>query len=177
MRGTGRDGVIGSGCSGQEPLETLSGKEMARGSDSGAACGRGGVTSRVAGAPRTMFDSTTTSVGPPIMMQVLDIVAAHQDQTSARIDAGVIDHREPRLAAARAGAAEPAGTEAAHRPRGRADQTEHDQERQEEAYGERHFRAEQTLKHPPFSPRLRRPPIGPQWLTAPVTFAAPNTNK
>jgi hypothetical protein len=69
MRGTGRDGVIGSGCSGQEPLEALSGKGMARGSDSGIAGGRGGVTSRVAGAPRTMFDSTTTSVGPPIMMR------------------------------------------------------------------------------------------------------------
>ncbi len=83
---------------------------------------------------------------------MLDIVAPHQNEPAAAVDAGIIDHGKPRLAAARTGAAEPAGAEAAHRPGGDADEPEHDQEGEEEANGERHLRPEQSIKHPHNSP-------------------------
>jgi hypothetical protein len=63
----------------------------------------------------------------------------------------VIDHPEARLPAARTGA-KPTATEPAHDPPNRADHAEYDQKRHEKAHGERHFRPEQALKHPRYSP-------------------------
>ena len=72
----------------------------------------------------------------------------------------------------------------AHRPRGRADQPEHNKKCQKEAYGARHLRHEQGVKHQHYSPfrfgSCEGPERGaksPQRLTAPVTFAAAITNK
>ena len=64
-----------------------------------------------------------------------------------------------RLTTARIGA-ETAAAEAAHSPSGRADQCKHDQEREEEAYGERHLRSEQAFKHTRYSPFRYRAPAG-----------------
>ena len=71
----------------------------------------------------------------------------------------MINHGKPWLATALSGTAIPAAAEPADRPCGRADQSQHDQKCQEEAYGERHFRAEQSLEHPP-SPRVAAAAIG-----------------
>src|ERR1700730_3769553 len=106
---------------------------------------------------------------------MLDIVAAHQEKPPARVDGGVFDHRQPRLAPAHR-TAEPCAAESADRPCGGADQSKHNQECQKEAHGEWHFRAEQ-IKHSPNSPSRRCGPADSQRLTAPVTFAAANTNK
>ena len=62
---TGMTGA--SGCSGQEPFDVASGNGIARGSVSAAVRGCGSPPARVSrGAARTIFASTTTSVGPPI---------------------------------------------------------------------------------------------------------------
>jgi hypothetical protein len=83
---------------------------------------------------------------------VLDIVTADENKPPARVNAGVVDDGEPRLAAARSRATQATGAEAAHRPGSGADQAKNDEECQEEAYGKRHVRAEQSFQHPPFSP-------------------------
>src|SRR5215472_7504585 len=122
---------------------------------------------------------------------MFDIVAADQNESAAAVDAGVIDHGEPRLASAR-GVAEASGAEAPQRPGDTADQSQHDQKCQEEAYGERHFRSEQTF-HPHLTPRFATAPIRracqidggvtqalrpvPKRLTAPEILAAVITNK
>ena len=140
------------------------------------AAGRAPGTSRGDAIARTMLGSTTTSVGPPIIKQMFDIVAPDQNKPAAAVDAGMIDHREPRLASARI-VAEASGAESPQRPRDRADQSQHDQECQEEAYGERHLRSQQTV-HPHYSPfRLGAAAVGPQKLTAPEILAAVITNK
>src|SRR5580704_5825651 len=82
---------------------------------------------------------------------MLDIVAPDQDEAAAAIDARIIDDGEPRLAAPRVGA-KPPGAEPAHRPCGRADQPEHNEECKQEADGGRHLRPEQSIKHPHYSP-------------------------
>jgi hypothetical protein len=106
---------------------------------------------------------------------VLDIVAANKNEPPTGVDTGVIDDSESRLSSARR-AAEAAAAESAHRPSGRADQSQHDQECQEKPHGEWHFRAEH-VEHSPYSQCRRCRPSELQWLTAPVTFAVPNTNK
>ena len=73
--------------------------------------------------------------------QMLDIVAADQDQPAASVDGRGIDHREAGLAAARRRRAQPLGAEAAHQEGGHADQGEHDDECEEESHRERHVRA------------------------------------
>jgi hypothetical protein len=73
--------------------------------------------------------------------EVLDVVAADEDKPAAAIHGGRIDHREPRLASTRGGGAQPVGAETADQIRGTADEAEHDDEREEKAHGERHFRA------------------------------------
>src|SRR5262249_37818030 len=82
--------------------------------------------------------------------QMLDIVAADQNEPAAAIDAGIIDHGKPWLSPARAGA-ESTATEPSHRPGDCSDQAEHDEKGHEKAHGERHFRPEQALKHPRYS--------------------------
>ena len=54
------------------------------------------MTSRAPTA-RTIFGSTTRSVGPPIINKCFDIVAADQHQAAASVDGRRIDHREARL--------------------------------------------------------------------------------
>jgi len=112
---------------------------------------------------------------PADHQKVLDIVAANENEPPAGVHAGVIDHCEPRLAATRC-VAESAAAESANRPSGRPDQSKHNQKSQEETDGEWHFRAEH-VEHLPYSPCRRCSPSERQWLTAPVTFAVPNTNK
>jgi hypothetical protein len=92
---------------------------------------------------------------------MLDVVAAHENEAPARIDAGVIDHRQSRLAPAHSAAAESGAAESAHRPGGHPDQAQHDEKGQEEADRERHFRAEQ-IEHDllPLSSRLGQKPNG-----------------
>ena len=85
--------------------------------------------------------------------QMFDIIAPDQEQSSPRVDAGIFDYGQPRLAPAH-GATQSSAAESAHCPRGSPDQTKHYQECQKEAYGEWHFRAEQ-IKHPPNSPCRR----------------------
>jgi hypothetical protein len=68
--------------------------------------------------------------------QVLDIVAAHENEPPSPSDARVIDHCEPRLRPARR-----AG-EAAHRPYSSADQSEHSDEGEEELDWNRHISKE-----------------------------------
>ena len=63
----GSGGPAGSGCNGQEPFDGASGRGMTRGRVSAATGGRAEGASRAAGVARTMFASTTTSVGPPII--------------------------------------------------------------------------------------------------------------
>src|ERR1700733_14473882 len=111
---------------------------------------------------------------------MLDIVAPDQNKPPSAIDAGMIDHCEPRLTTARI-VAEASGAESPQRPRDRTNQTQHNEECQEEAYGERHLRSQQTV-HPHYSPfRLGARPspkgCGPQRLTAPEILAAVITNK
>ena len=107
--------------------------------------------------------------------------ARRQDEAPACVDAGVVYDRKARLAAAGTRVSQSPGAEPAHRPCGRTDQPKHDQECQEEAYGERHLRSQQTV-HPHYSPfRLGARPspkgCGPQRLTAPEILAAVITNK
>ncbi len=64
---------------------------------------------------------------------MLDIVAADEDQAPASVDRRRIDHREPRLASARCGIAQPLAAEAAHQPQGQRQQAEHHDE------GEQHL--------------------------------------
>jgi hypothetical protein len=85
--------------------------------------------------------------------QVLDIVAADQNQAPPRIDAGVIDDRESRLAATRTRRAQPSGAEAAQHPGGDADQCQDHEECDEEAQRKR-FRHE-IHTHFPSSPMAR----------------------
>ena len=110
----GGGGVITSGCSGHEPLP-FSGSGMARGKGSTAA-GRASATSREAATARTILASTTTSVGPPIIRRCSTLSRRTRIRAAAGVDAGIINDAEPRLAAARAGAAELAAAEAAQSP-------------------------------------------------------------
>ena len=108
---------------------------------------------------------------------MLDIVTPYQNEPAPAVNAGVIDDCEPRLPSARAGS-KPAATEPTNRPGDGADQGEYDQKSDEETHGERHFRPEQSLKHPRYSPSRcptgRRPKAATdQWLTAPAICAAP----
>ncbi|MFZ0527367.1 MAG: hypothetical protein WAM40_17320, partial [Xanthobacteraceae bacterium] len=70
-----------------------------------------------------------------------------------------------------------AGSEAAYRPGKAEDEAENDEECEEEFYGERHLRPEQSIKHPHNSPFRGGAPVNFQRLTARVTFAAVITNK
>jgi len=76
---------------------------------------------------------------------MFDVVAADENEPPPRVNAGVVNDSEPRLAAAGARASQPTGAEATHGPGGGADQAKHDEECQEEANGERHVRAEQSF--------------------------------
>jgi hypothetical protein len=91
---------------------------------------------------------------------MFDIVATDEEKPPPRVNGGIFDHCEPWLASAHR-AAESRAAESAQRPCRYADQSQHDKECQEKAYGEWHLRAEQ-IKHPPNSPcRSRGPPDFP----------------
>jgi hypothetical protein len=73
---------------------------------------------------------------------MLDVIAADQDQSAPRVDGSVINYRQTRLSSAHR-ALHPCVAQPAYRPSGYADQNQHNEERQEEAYGQWHLRAEQ----------------------------------
>ncbi len=111
--------------------------------------------------------------------QVLDIVAPHQNEAAASVDAGVVDHRQTRLAAPRADSAKPASAKPPDQPSGDADQPQHNDEGEKELHRKGHTPEQRHL-----TPRCGGPsnkpsgsPLGRQWLTTPETFAAANTNK
>jgi hypothetical protein len=103
----------------------FSGKGGARGSVSAAGGGRVRVASRVAGADYICFNDDVRRSAD--QHQVLDVVAADENEPPARVDASVVDNGESGLTPARARAAQPTGTEPANRPGSGADQTEHDE--------------------------------------------------
>ena len=104
-----------------------------------------GYFARAHGAHDIGFDHQVS--GAADHEKVFDIVATDQHQAAASIDGGCIDHRQTRLAPPGANATQTVGAETAHQPGGRADQGQYDQERDEEARSQRHFRAEQGLEH------------------------------
>jgi hypothetical protein len=91
-RDTGAGGVIGSGCNGHEPLP-FSESGIVRGRLS-IAGDRATVTSRGLAAAARIYIGFDDHVGRSAdHQQMLDIVAAHQNEAAASVDAGVIDHR------------------------------------------------------------------------------------
>ncbi len=107
----------------------------------GTGTSRGGLT----GTARTMFCSTTKSLGPPMQQQMLDIVAPHQHEAAASVDRRGVDHGKPRLTAALRGGADARGAEAANEPEGQSDEGEYDHERNDEAHDQRPLRAKQAI--------------------------------
>jgi hypothetical protein len=106
---------------------------------------------------------------------MLDIVSPHQNKAAASIDAGVIDHREARLAAAHSDPAKPPSTEPPDQPSGDADQPQYNDEREKELQRKGHTPEQRHLT--PRCGGLCGTPLEFQRLTTPETFAAANTNK
>src|SRR5262249_52371636 len=79
--------------------------------------------------------------------EMLDVVAANQDEAAASVDRSRIDHGQARLTpAAGRGAAAPRAAEPAIREGGKRDEAKNDDEREDELRGHRHI-AEHTVKH------------------------------
>ena len=62
--------------------------------------------------------------------KMLDIVSANEHEASARVDAGNLDQRKPRLPTSERGNTEPACTEAPHHIKGTSGQTDNDHKRE-----------------------------------------------
>ena len=108
-----------------------------------------------AGAARTIFASTTTSVGPPISTRCSTLSRRTRTSSPARVDAGVVDDGEPRLAAAGGRASQPTRAEPTHSPGGGADQqpsTKRNAKKKRTA--SRHVRAEQSFINIPLLPLI-----------------------
>ena len=178
-RGGGRrSGAAGSGCNGHEPLPCRS--RAAEWRAAALRCrrpdGRRDVARRCDRAHDIGFDDDVGRAADH--QQMFDIVAPDQNEPAAAVDAGVIDHGKPRLAAARAGRR--AGRRRTGAPPKRS-------RRSARARSERRGRSARraasprrtSIKHPRILPVSlpARPLAVSQRLTAPVTFAAVNTNK
>ena len=109
---------------------------MARGMVSGAPFRAGGA-SRVGdgcAAHDIGFDHDVARAADH--QQMLDVVAADDDELAPAVDGGGIDHGEARLAAARGGI-DPRRAEPAHQPGGRADQQQNEDECDDEVHRSR----------------------------------------
>jgi hypothetical protein len=84
---------------------------------------------------------------PADQHQVLDVVAANEDEPTAPVDGSCIDHGQPRLAPAPGGCAESCGPDPADHPQEQRNQCQHDNERDDEFHSERRLSAEQTVEH------------------------------
>ena len=164
-----------SGCSGQEPFDVASGKGIARARFSPGAGMRGAAGSRTAaGAARTILASTTTSVGPPIIIRcsTLSRRTSNRRRRASTVAYSMTASRgcRPRTAPLKralpnrrtAQAAAPINPSTMRNARKK--------------------RTASGISAPNKSNIRPTPPSGcggcadSQWLTAPVTFAAANTN-
>ena len=163
----------GSGCSGQlvpSPSGTARGSASAR----GRRPHRRRFARRAGRAHDVRLDHHVARAADH--QEMLDIVAADQDQAAAAVDGGGVDHRQPRLAAAGGGGAQPVGAEPAYHPEERAQQRHQNDDGAQDTDRGGYIKA--------FEHRSSLRPRGmaclsesPEWLTPAVIFAAPNTNK
>ena len=141
----------GAGSGGVQSLPRAGGGAVARSVAAPAAASgapvRGTGTSRGGvhrhGAHDILFDHDVARAADH--QQMLDIVAPHQHEAATAVDRRGIDHGKARLAPALRGGADARGAEAANEPERQPDQGEHDHERDDEAYDQRPFGAEQTI--------------------------------
>jgi hypothetical protein len=102
---------------------------------------------------------------PPDHEKVFDIVAANQDKAPPSVDGCGVDYGEPRLPSTRS-ISKPVCPETPHQPCGETDKGQHHQKGDEKAGGQRHFSAEQALKHQcaPFFPLSHVGRESTEWL-------------
>jgi len=150
-RGTRRGGAGGSGCSGQEPFDAASGNGIGRGAI--PACRRtryGHVAGSWRRAHNVGFDHDVGRAADHD--KVLDVVRRTSEAAAAR-QRWHIRSPESGLPSAHR-TAKSRAAESAYRPRGHANQSQHDEECQRKSVRRVHLRAEQ-IEHPP-TPHCRR---------------------
>ena len=180
------DGVGASGAAGSGSAATatccLRRAAPARGSVSAAA---GGApvrprARRTRGAHDIGFDHDVGRTADH--QEMLDIVAADQDEPAASVDRCRVDHGEPRLASARRAAPSRSAPKRRTSQAAAPISAEHDDEGDEEV----HRSGISTPKRvsniappcaPGAAPRLDPETESPEWLTPAAIFAAQNTNK
>ena len=104
--------------------------------------------------------------------QMLDVVAADDDELAAPVDGGSVDHGEPRLAGA-GGGVEARRAEPAHQPGGCADQQQDDDKCDDKVHRSRQVHAKEAFIG---SPPAQCGPCGPpsrRAFNAQVEFAQP----